>query len=78
MKVTGDITDKEFQKRLVNATIEKFGRIDILVNNAGVAKYGTLVEINEADYDNIMNTNLKSVVFLTQLCVPHLIAAKGR
>jgi NADP-dependent 3-hydroxy acid dehydrogenase YdfG len=49
-----------------------------LVNNAGIAKYGTLLEINETDYDNIMNTNLKSVVFLTQLCVPHLIATKGK
>ena len=76
-KLCGDITNREFQKQLVDETLKKYGKIDILINNAGIAKYGSLMEVNEDDYDSIMNTNLKAAVFLTQLCVPHLIFQKG-
>ena len=62
---------------MVDETLKKYGKIDILINNAGIAKYGSLMEVNEDDYDSIMNTNLKAAVFLTQLCVPHLILQKG-
>jgi NAD(P)-dependent dehydrogenase (short-subunit alcohol dehydrogenase family) len=73
----GDIVDRNFQKQLVDGTIEKFGKLDILINNAGVFHFGNIFDTTEEDYDDMHNTNLKAKIFLTQLCVPHLIVTKG-
>jgi len=48
------------------------GKIDILINNAGIAHRDILGNVTEDDYDAIMNTNLKSVFFLTQAMEPHI------
>ncbi|KAI8492040.1 hypothetical protein Bbelb_304130 [Branchiostoma belcheri] len=75
--VTGDICNDELRKNLVNQTAQKFGRVDVLVNNAGIASFDTLETTNMADYDRTMDVNVRSVVRLTQLCVPHLTKTKG-
>ncbi|XP_078697184.1 3-oxoacyl-[acyl-carrier-protein] reductase FabG-like [Branchiostoma floridae x Branchiostoma belcheri] len=75
--VTGDICNDELRKKLVNQTAQKFGRVDVLVNNAGIASFDTLETTNMADYDRTMDVNVRSVVRLTQLCVPHLTMTKG-
>lgn len=77
LEFIGNITDSDFQKKLVDGTIEKFGKLDILINNAGVFHFGNIFDITEENYDDMHNTNLKAKIFLTQLCVPHLIATKG-
>ncbi|XP_019623531.1 PREDICTED: uncharacterized protein LOC109469452 [Branchiostoma belcheri] len=75
--VTGDICDEQVQKKLVEQTIQKFGRIDVLVNNAGISQRAATIETTDmADYDRVMNVNVRSVVALTQLCVPHLTETK--
>ncbi|KAI8513489.1 hypothetical protein Bbelb_101280 [Branchiostoma belcheri] len=74
--VTGDICDEEVRKNLVDQTVQKFGRIDVLVNNAGSFMRGTLETTAMADYDRIMDVNVRSVVRLTQLCIPHLTKTK--
>ncbi|XP_019647697.1 PREDICTED: 11-beta-hydroxysteroid dehydrogenase-like 4A, partial [Branchiostoma belcheri] len=76
--VTGDICDEQVQKNLVEQTIQKFGRIDVLVNNAGISQRAATIETTDmAEYDRVMNVNVRSVVALTQLCVPHLTETKG-
>ncbi|XP_019614664.1 PREDICTED: uncharacterized protein LOC109462549 [Branchiostoma belcheri] len=75
--VTGDICDEEVRINLVDQTVQKFGRIDVLVNNAGSFMRGTLETTAMADYDRIMDVNVRSVVRLTQLCIPHLTKTKG-
>ncbi|KAI8493800.1 hypothetical protein Bbelb_281470 [Branchiostoma belcheri] len=75
--VTGDICNDELRKKMVNQTAQKFGRVDVLVNNAGIASFDTLETTNMADYDRTMDVNVRSVVRLTQLCVPHLTMTKG-
>jgi NAD(P)-dependent dehydrogenase (short-subunit alcohol dehydrogenase family) len=77
LKMVGNICDRDFQKKIVDGTIAKFGKLDILINNAGVFHFGSIMDITEANFDDMSNTNFKAKVFLTQLCVPHLIATKG-
>ena len=47
------------------------------VNNAATFKLSGIKDTEMSEYDDIMNTNLRSVFILTQLCVPHLIPVKG-
>lgn len=56
-----DVSDYDSSKKLVEFAINKFGKIDILVNNAGIAKIGLFIDMDENDWDNIINTNLKGV-----------------
>lgn len=54
-----DVANPEQVDACVKATIEKFGRIDILVNNAGITKDGLLMRMSDADWDAVVDTNLK-------------------
>lgn len=63
-------------RQLIAESIEHFGQLDILVNNAGIEKHAPFWEVTEADYDAVMNVNLKGVFFATQTFVQHLIATQ--
>jgi glucose 1-dehydrogenase len=63
-------------RQLISSSIEHFGKLDILVNNAGIEKHAPFWEATEADYDAVMNVNLKGVFFATQTFVQHLIETK--
>ena len=77
IKVAGDITDGETQNLIVKNCIEKFGRINVLVNNAGILQNAGIEHLNIQDFDQLMNINVKSIICLTQKCVPYLIKSKG-
>jgi glucose 1-dehydrogenase len=66
---TGMVNDVQ---RIVADSIEHFGKLDILVNNAGIEKNADFWDVTEADYDAVMNVNLKGVFFATQALVKHL------
>lgn len=74
--VQADLGDVNQVRQLVAESIEHFGKLDILVNNAGIEKHAPFWEITEADYDTVMNVNLKGVFFATQTFVQHLIETK--
>jgi 2-dehydro-3-deoxy-D-gluconate 5-dehydrogenase len=57
----------------VKTTLDTFGRIDILVNNAGIIRRADAVDFTEADWDDVIDTNLKSVFFLSQAIGRHMI-----
>jgi glucose 1-dehydrogenase len=63
-------------RQLVAESINHFGKLDILVNNAGIEKHAAFWDVTEADYDAVMNVNLKGVFFATQAFVQHLIATQ--
>jgi NAD(P)-dependent dehydrogenase (short-subunit alcohol dehydrogenase family) len=52
--------------RMVDEVIARFGRIDLLVNNAGVQTTGALLDVTEADWDRVIDTNLKGCFLCTQ------------
>lgn len=64
-------------ERIINETIEKYGRLDILFNNAGFAIHGTIDDVQMKDFDAMFNTNVRGVVELTHLALPHLVETKG-
>lgn len=57
--------------------MKKFGQINVLVNSAGIIKGGGLDTLKMDEYDQQMNINVKSIVKLTQNCLPHLVDQKG-
>ena len=61
-------------QNLVDRTVEKYGRLDIMVNNAGVAVTRRLTDMTEADYERVIDSNLKSVYFGAQIAAKQMIA----
>lgn len=62
---------------MVNSIISQFGHIDILVNNAGIIRRSSAGELTETDWDAIMNLNLKSMFFLSQLVGRKMLLRKS-
>ena len=64
--VKADVSDEQAVENLVAEVTEKFGGIDILVNNAGITRDGLLARMKTADFDAVINTNLKGVFYCTK------------
>lgn len=64
-------------ERIVSETVEKYERIDILINNAGFGREGSLEAHSMDDFDAVMATNVRGLMQITQLALPHLLASKG-
>ena len=75
----GDISLSNDRANIMQSTLDKFKKIHVLVNNAGVApaQRNDLLEMTEASYDRVMNTNLKGSFFLTQKIASHMLANKA-
>ncbi len=59
-------------QRLIAAAVEALGPLDILVNNAGIERHAPFWDVSEADYDKVIDVNLKGTFFATQAMVRHL------
>ncbi len=73
--IEGDVSKVADCTNLIEQTWQQLGSCDILVNNAGVEKSADFVDVTEADYDFVLNINLKGAFFLTQAFVRKLKAA---
>ena len=69
-----DVSDEEQVKAMVQATLDKYGRIDILVNNAGLGVYKTVLDTTIEDWDRCINVDLKGVFLCSKYCIPHMLA----
>lgn len=79
LAVQADIATSEGAEALVKATVDTFGKVDILVNNAGITRDGLLMRMKEADWDAVLDTNLKGVFLCTKAVArPMLKARFGR
>lgn len=77
LALQADLTKENDIKKIVDCTVQRFGKIDVLVNNAGIFEAGTLEQSNLEQLDRIFNTNIRAVFHLTQLCLPHLTKTEG-
>ena len=74
--VQADVSKLADTQNLVDQAYTQLGRCDILVNNAGIEKEAAFWDVTEADYDAVLNVNLKGAFFLTQAFVRRLRDAK--
>ena len=74
---TADVCNTFEVERLVDETAKDFGQIDCLVNSAGIILNGTIENTSLADWDQMMDVNLRAAFFISQKCVAHLEKTKG-
>lgn len=72
-----DLADINEINKLAEFAIKKFGNVDILINNAGIDQFKLFTDVSEKDWDDLINTNLKSAVFLTQKIAKNMISQKS-
>jgi 3-oxoacyl-[acyl-carrier protein] reductase len=70
-----NVTDRASIQAAVDQVMQKHGRIDILINNAGITQDARLIKMTEAQFDTVIDVNLKGVFNCTQLVVPHMLEA---
>ncbi len=68
--VVGDVREEETALRVIQAAKEHFGAVHILLNNAGMGNYKPLIETSAEEYDEMMDTNMRSTFLFTRHAVP--------
>ncbi len=76
LAIQADASDNAVAKQVVEQTIREFGHIDILVNNAGVTQDGLLIRMNEEQWDEVLNANLKSAFNYSKHVSQHMITRR--
>lgn len=71
-----DVSKREEAKKLVQFAIEKYGKIDVLINNAGISQIKEFTQITDDDWNNMINTNLNSVFYMSQETCKNMIHNK--
>jgi len=71
-----DVSNSKDAKKMAEEVLKKFGRIDVLVNNAGIYPFKPFTEMEESDWDKVININLKGIFNCTKAVVPTMIKQK--
>lgn len=72
-----DVRDVTQIQRLIDGAADQAGRLDILVNNAGIIMVKQVPEVEEAEWDRCIDTNLKSAFFGAKYAIPHMLRGGG-
>lgn len=72
-----DVSKEADCKKLVDATVEKFGKIDILINNAGISMRGLFKDMDLDVLKRVMDVNFYGTVYCTKYALPYLLETKG-
>ena len=75
--VQADVSKVADLQKLVDTAVKSFGRLDIIVNNAGVETRTSVLDTTEAQYERVLDINLKSAFFGTQIAAKQFIAQGG-
>ncbi len=71
-----DVSDSEQVASTFKAVLEAFGQIDILVNNAGITRDGLMMRMKDADFDDVIRTNLRSAFLCTRAVARHMMGRR--
>jgi 3-oxoacyl-[acyl-carrier protein] reductase len=77
LAVPADVSRAGDISSLMQKTEQSLGPIEILVNNAGIGLFGPIQDASEANWDSVLDTNLKSVFLLSRAVAPGMIARRG-
>lgn len=72
ISIRGDVTREEDVKKVINAAVEKFGKIDVLVNNAGAGIRKYLWETTAQEFEEVMSVNVKGVFLYMKHVIPEM------
>ena len=72
LAVPGDVSKEADVQRLIDRTVESFGRIDVLCNNAGVAHLGVVDELEPAKWDEVIAVNVRGPFLCSRAALPHM------
>ncbi len=74
--VVGSVASPDDAQRMVDATLNKFGRLDILVNNAGITRDGLLLRISQENWQEVLDTNLNGTFNMTKFAARVMVKMK--
>ena len=72
-----DVTRAEDCQRMVEAAVERYGRLDVVDNNVGISRRGSVLEVSEEDWDHVMTVNVKSIVLTSRYAIPRMMETGG-
>jgi glucose 1-dehydrogenase len=75
--VQADVSKVDDLQKLVDASVKEFGRLDVMVNNAGIETRTSVLDTTEEQYERVLEINLKSAFFGTQIAAKQMIAQGG-
>jgi meso-butanediol dehydrogenase / (S,S)-butanediol dehydrogenase / diacetyl reductase len=75
--VAADVSKTAQVKLMIDTTLAAFGRLDVIVNNAGYGTFGTVVDIDEREWDDLMATNVRGVYLCCKYAIPVMRAQGG-
>lgn len=75
--VKADVSKRVEASKVVKYAIEKYGKIDVLINNAGISQIKEFTQITDNDWNNMINTNLNSVFYMSQEACNNMIHNKN-
>jgi 3-oxoacyl-[acyl-carrier protein] reductase len=76
-QVTGDVSDFDGAKAIIDEVISEHEKIDVLINNAGINRDGLLMRMKEEDFDAVVDTNLKGAFNMSRHITKHLLKQRG-
>lgn len=75
--VSGDVSDPDSARSMVQDALAALGRIDVLFNNAGIGHVGTLHETEVDDWDRVIRVHLRGVFLMSKYTIPHMLERKS-
>lgn len=76
LKIAADVTDRDAVNDMVEAAIERWGRIDSVVYCSGISRVGLFQDTSESDYDAVMDTHVRGLYYVLQAVSPYLLKQK--